>query len=362
VQPFERVIIFLLSGVGDTLLFTPALKLLRAVWPRTHLVALTMGTSEKESLRHNPDLNEVRYWPFRREGTVASLRFVARLREEGFDLSLLPCPSNRLQYNVIAFLIGARRRAGFRYLRQSRRNLDFLNTDLQLHTDNVHNVEHNIALVESLSGISRDDVPGWDPSLRLVTSEKDREEAGDFLRKEKLAGARCVGLHVSSSRVKHMERKCWPKESFLALMENLAKICRLRFILLCGEEDLPETEWLARRGGPDVHVAMKLPLRTAAELIRACSVFISNDSGMLHVASAVRTPTVAIFGPTNPRRTAPWQGPGEIVRLDLPCSPCFYHTSHELTCPARINFACLRELPVERVLAAASRVLSAPDH
>ena len=352
------MIIFLLSGVGDTLLFTPAIALLRLSWPDTKLVALTMRRSEQDSLRYNPDLDEVRFWPFLQAGWMESLRYVAGLRREAFDLSLLPCPSNRMHYNLIAFLTGAHHRVGFHYLRQSRWNLDFLNTDLFPHRDNVHNVEHNLAAVESLVGMSRHAVPGWSPLMRLETVDEDRREAALFLERENLTGARRLGLHVSSSRAKHMERKCWPKESFLALMEDLSrKRGPLKFILFCGDEDLPETEWLAQRGGPDVHVAMRLPLRTAAEVIRACAAFVSNDSGMLHVACAVRTPTVAIFGPTNPRRTGPWMAPAEVVRIELPCSPCFYHTSRDLTCPAGIDFACLRELPTSLVADATGRAL-----
>jgi ADP-heptose:LPS heptosyltransferase len=355
----ERVLIFLLSGVGDTLMFTPALRLLRAAWPSARLMAVTMRSSDHDALAYNPDLDDIRYAPLLQQGLAATVRFLLSLRRERFDLSLLPCPSNRLHYNVGAFLSGARQRVAFRYLRQSRQNLDFLNTVLVPHRDNIHNVEHNLALAEALTGVARTAIPGWAPELRLPTVAADHAAAAAFLEQEGLAATRCVGLHVSSSRAKHMERKCWPKEHFLALIAALGQRHRdLRFILFCGDEDLPETTWLAAHSGPNVRVAMKLPFRTVAEVIRRCVVFVSNDSGVFHVACAMRTPTVAIFGPTNPLPTGPWQARAEVLRIGLPCSPCFYHTSHDLTCRAGLDFACLRDLPVEVVVRAVERLLA----
>ena len=360
-QPPERVLIFLLSGLGDALMFTPALRLMRLVWEESRLVVLTMRPGEYDALLYNTDLDEVRLWPFLREHFLSNLQFVAEVRKQKFDLSVLPCPSNRMHYNAISFVCGAKKRAAFRYLRQSRQNLDFLNTTLLPHRDHIHNVEHNIRLVESLTDTSRQSMSTWTGEMMLPTTDQDREEAAHFLKSEKLINTRCVGLHLSSSRAKRMERKCWPKEQFLEFIEQLGRRHPdVGFIVFCGEEDTFESEWLAARGGGRVRIARKLPIRTVTEIIRTCALFVTNDSGLLHVACTIRTPTVVVFGPTNPRRTGPWLGVAEVVRTGIPCSPCFYHTSQELTCPAGLDFACLRELPVARVVEAAERFLAAP--
>jgi heptosyltransferase-2 len=352
------VVIFLLSGIGDTLMFTPALRLLRVAWPETRIAVITMRESEYAALEHNSDVDDLRLLPFLRQGLWTSLRSTWSLRREGFDLGILPCPSNRIQYNGIAWLAGARERIAFRYLERSRRSLDFLNTTLRMHIDGVHNAEHNLRLVEELVGRSRRSVPGWHPALTLPTVADDRAAADAFLHQRGLEQVPCIGLHVSSSRAKHMERKCWPKERFLSLLEAIARTRpEIRFLLFCGVEDLPESEWLAAHAGPRVHLARTLPLRTVAELIRSCVAFISNDSGIFHIACAMQTPTVVLFGPTNPLRTGPWHAPAEIVRLGLPCSPCFYHTSRDLTCSAGLDFACMREMQVSDVLVAVERAL-----
>ncbi len=352
----DRVLLFLLSGLGDTLMFTPALRLMRLAWPETRLVALTMREGERDVLQTNSDLSEVRLHSFLRMDACSNLRFLMDLRRERFELSVLPCPTNRIHYNVISFLCGAIERAGFRYLRQSVRNLDFLNTLVLPHAGHVHNVEHNIVLAERLTGVLRADQVGWHGHLALTIPDEDKAQARHFLESERLRGSELIGLHVSSSRAKHMERKCWPKEKFLELIQGMTREGR-RFLLFCGDEDLPESEWLMERGGASLHLARQMPIRVVAELIRACKVFVTNDSGLQHVAAAVGAPSVVIFGPTNPKRTGPWMGKSGIVRTGIKCSPCFYHTSGDLTCPMGIDFACLRDLSVAQVRASVEKML-----
>lgn len=355
-SPPDKVLIFLLSGLGDTLMFTPALRLMRLAWPETKIVALTMRAGERDALETNRDLDETRFHPFLQAGMMRNLRCLVGLRNERYDLAILPCPTNRIHYNVMSLLCGATERAGFRYLQESLRNLDFLNTLLLPHEDHVHNAEHNLRLVERLTGLARADAHGWQGRLVLQTTDADRAEAGRFIEAEGLARAELIGLHVSSSRAKHMERKCWPKEKFLELIQGMALEPR-RFLLFCGDEDLTESEWLRQMAGDTVCLARQLPIRVAAELMRACRVLVTNDSGLHHVAAAAGVPSVVIFGPTNPRRTGPWMTTSAVVRTGIECSPCFYHSSADLTCPRRIDFACLREIEVESVKKAVDGLL-----
>jgi len=358
----HRILVFCLSGLGDTLMFTPALRLLRQTFPRARMVGLTMRQSEYDVLHTNPDFDEVRIWRFLKKDPLSTLSYLFQIRREQFDLSILPCPSNRIHYNVIARLCSAKHRSAFRYLRQSRQNLDYLNNILIPHTDNTHNAEHNLRLVEELTRFKRNMIPEWKPELVLHTLPHDAEEADRFLKSIHLANKPFISLHISSSRAKHMERKCWPKEHFLELIQILhKKHPHIHFLVLCGDEDIQESEWLVQKGGENVHLAKNLPIRTIAEILPKSRLFITNDSGLLHVACAKNVPSIALFGPTNPQRSGPWMGRAEIIRMDLPCSPCFYHTSHELTCPAGLNFECIRKLPVERVVKASLDLLNLPS-
>lgn len=357
-----KTLIVLASGLGDTLMFTPALSLLRQAWPRTRLVALTVRETEREALEHHRDLDEVRFAPLLRLGIAEIVRHILALRREKFDLVLLPCPGNRLHYNLLAWLSGAPHRAGFRYLQQSRLNLDFLNTQLLAHRDYVHNAEHNLALVELLTGRLRAQVGPGHPPLALPTTPADRDAAEKYLDARDGATEGWIGLHVSSSRIKQMHRKCWPVERFASLVKRLEKkYPGLRYFIFCGYDDAEDSRRLAALLEGRARVLENLSVRVIAEVMRRCRAVVTNDSGLLHVAVAMEVPTVALFGPTNPGRSGPWGGRAVVVRQPMSCSPCFYHTSSDLECPAKLDFACIRDLPVEWVADAVETILRADN-
>jgi heptosyltransferase-2 len=102
-------------------------------------------------------------------------------------------------------------------------------------------------------------------------------------------------------------------------------------------------------------------MRVVAGLMRRCHIFLSNDSGLMHTAAACRMPCVSIFGPTNAVWMRPWNTPCVVVSRRLPCSPCFYYSCRPLLCPAGLNFACMRDLPVDMVYAAVQQLLAQTD-
>jgi heptosyltransferase I len=197
------------------------------------------------------------------------------------------------------------------------------------------------------------------PTYVLQTLDSDSHEAEKILQRRELEGRLLIGMHVSSSRAKHMERKCWARENFLSVARELhGKHSDLAILLFCGEEDRAESEWLRAQEPHLFHLIQGVPVRVVGELLKRCKLMLSNDSGLMHLASAVQTPLVALFGPTNPLRTGPWEHETAcIVRTGHPCSPCFYHTSRDLTCPEAINFACLREITPEIVIASVEDML-----
>ena len=101
-----------------------------------------------------------------------------------------------------------------------------------------------------------------------------------------------------------------------------------------------------------------LSILQVAAIIKRCKIFITNDSGLMHIASAVDTPTIAIFGPTNPLWVHPWGVKHKIVSLGLSCSPCFFYSQHPLTCKRKENdYLCITGITTEMVLQATKDLL-----
>ena len=167
-----KILVLCLPGLGDTLMFTPALRALRAHFPQAQITAIVMYKSSYDVLEGNPHVDEVILWEFIKKGFLKSVAFMLKLRRERFDVSIIAFPANRLQYNLVSFLAGARLRIGHRYQHQNLIHLPFLNHRTILESDALHNVEENLKLLEFL-GIK---AGGVKPALEIFRRIADNLE------------------------------------------------------------------------------------------------------------------------------------------------------------------------------------------
>lgn len=368
-QPPERILVFCLPGIGDAVLFTPALALLRRALPSAHITAITMFRGTADILSTNPDLNEVRHFDFFKAPRLEGLRYILSLRRERFDLSIMSFPSNRLEYNVVNWLVGRRWRAAHRYTNQSWRNLWFLNNIVVNEAGTLHNVEENLRLVRAICeriGVPHDAEPTVPAStkLKLTLTADDEQYGEEFLASHGVnADTELFGLHTYSSTFKNMHYKCWDKDSFAQLILRLAGAHpSARFLIFSGPSDEAVNQHIMKQVDGRVVLVRESNLRRALAVMQHCRVFISNDSAIMHLAAALEVPVVALFGPTDWRRLHPWAVKHAIVRMNLPCMPCFYYSSKPLRCIANINYACMREISVDEVFAAVQNLLAQTQH
>ncbi len=334
---------------------SPSLAALAALPNRFRLTLLTMFPSVTEYLRDQEFTEDVRFVDFLNGPLRFSLATLWRLRRERFDCSVIPYAHNRIEYNVFSRAVGARWRIGFRYQRQKRMNLPGLNQCVLDEEPHLHNVQEHLRWAAQLIGTDWRTLP--DDTL-FRTSPEAADEAGAFLNTRGLEQASpLIGIHASCNPLKNQQRRCWPAPRFTEFIERLAgQVPSARFLVFEGPQDARITRQVHTESGL-VALAKLLPMRVVGALIRRCQLFLSNDSGLMHVAAACKVPCVAIFGPTNPTWVRPWKTECIVVSRHLPCSPCFYYSSRPLGCPANLDYACVRELPVEQVEHAALRLL-----
>jgi heptosyltransferase-2 len=171
-----------------------------------------------------------------------------------------------------------------------------------------------------------------------------------------LAGDRWFGLNPGAE---YGPAKRWPAERFAAVAAAAQKRKNCRWVILGGKSDVAIAEDIARQivhatrsdsgrstESTPVVLAGRTSLRELLAVLKICRVVLTNDTGPMHLAAAVGTPIVGLFGSTSPELTGPGLpgcGMHALLRLDVPCSPCFRRT-----CP--IDFRCMLGLDTDSVL------------
>ncbi len=342
-----KILIIALSGIGDALMFTPALKKLKDEMSASEIDALVMYKGVEDIYKNLPQISKVIHWDFLKKKKFESLLFMLNLRNK-YDAVINVYPSNRSEYNLISLITGAHKRAAVEYLRMDYQNLGFLNNIRVKENDALHNVEENIRLVEKLIEKKIDKIP----PLQLNLSDDDLSFADKYFSERSVnKDDLVIGFHPGCSTMKNHEKRRWEPNKFAGLGERLIKNHNAKIFVLGGpEEDELKNEIVNKikmTGAENVHTKS---LTQTAAIMKRCNVFVTNDSSLMHVAAALQLNTIAIIGPTNKNYIHPWDTEHTIVSLNLECSPCFYYSPKPLTCSrSDVQFKCIKELNVDLV-------------
>jgi len=351
-----KILILALSGIGDALMFTPALKLMRSELPEAQIDVLTMFKGAEDILQNNPDVNNVFRFDFINEGISRSLKYIFSFRKK-YDVSISVYPSNRKEYNVINFLVGAKKRAAVKYLRKDFAEFGFLNNIRVMEDDTVHNVQTNIKLVEKLLNKHFNE----EPPLEIYFGEDDKKYAENFLNEIEISDNDLVaGFHPGCAILKNHIKRRWEPEKFAELGKKLIDERKAKILIFGGpdEKDLKETI-RKKIGSSKVFILNADSILHSAAIMKRCNVFITNDSSQMHIASALQRKVVAIIGPTNTHYIHPWKTEHKIVSLNLDCAPCFFYSPHPLICSRDdVQFKCIKELTVDIVYSAVKDFLT----
>ena len=355
-----KILILALSGIGDALMFTPALRLLKQELPQSEIDVMVMFGGAKDIFKNSPYINKVIHFNFLKEGEIKSLSFVLSLRGK-YDVTINVYPSNRKEYNLISFLIGARKRVAVRYLRMNAVNLGWLNNLTVEESDLTHNVQTNIRMVEKLIG-KETNVKSMDEfKLQIFFSDDDLAFAQNYLNEKNISvNDFVIGFHPGCATLKNHIKRRWEPEKFSLLATKLVEKYSAKILIFGGPEELElKKEVRNNIASKNVVVVETETLLQSSAVMKRCNLFITNDSALMHIASALQLPVVAIIGPTNINYIHPWNTKYKIASLDLECSPCFFYSPKPLTCKRDdLKFKCIKELSVENVYDKVTEMIS----
>jgi heptosyltransferase-2 len=354
----ERILVVKLATLGDLLTITPALRALRTSFPLARIGVLTTP-GHAGALRGLDSFDEiVTFDKYAFDDPIDAARRVPRalslgsqLRRGRWDaLVLLHHLTTRfgiLKYAALSLASGAQRRIGL----DNGRGRWFLTESA---TDYGFGVRHEVDYALDVVGVLGARHPS-EPRLELCVTPDDAAWAASSSR----VPARAVLLVPGSGAYSRARR--WAPDRFAAVGRGLAARHGLVPVVLSGTapDEATLAQQVAAMTGADVVEAAPSPQALGA-LIRRCQLIVANDGGVVHVATAVGTPVVAIFGPSNDRAWGPYPPAdprNQVVREQLACAPCI-HRGHDFGtpqgCPAR---TCLALVEAEHVMAAAQRAL-----
>ncbi len=344
----ERVKNLLVRGtnwVGDAVMSVPALKEIRRTFTGAH-IALLVRPWVKDVYAAAEFVDEILLYDAegRHRRWNGLWRLASELRVRNFDMAILL--QNAISAALIAYLARIPIRLG--YSRDGRRPLLTHPIRIDPGVRAVHQAYYYLGI---LSGAGLLPPRVWDSgnyrldSIAIPVNESDAGAARRLLLDRGIRqDDTIVGINPGAS---YGGAKRWPAERFAAVADALATEFDARIAIFGAPKELPIAEQVAAKmRAPAVILAGQTTLGQLMGLIKECDLFITNDSGPMHLAAALDTPQLAIFGSTSDVATGPLSADARVIRHQVECSPCFLRE-----CPT--DFRCMLTISVEEVAAAA---------
>lgn len=346
-QNYKKILIVRLDRIGDVILSTPAIKALKEAYPDSY-IAFMVRPYARDIVEGNPYLDEVIIYD--KNGKERSIsgncRFILNLCKSKFDLAIILHPTART--HIITFLAGIRIRIGYD------KKLGFLLTKRIPHAKQFglkHEIDYTLAILRYIG------IDAKDRTLYMPVNEKSEHKIKNLFKHSGVEdNDLVVAIHPGAS----CPSKRWRAEKFAEVANGLVKKYNAKVVIISGIKE--------KRFGDAVTNLVKfnsinLSGRTTvgdiASILRRSRLLISNDSGPVHIACAVGTPVISIFGRMerglSPARWGPTGERDVVIHKDVGCDICLAHN-------CKIGFKCLEAITAEEVFEAADKILSGREN
>ncbi len=333
----KRILIVNVNWLGDTLFATPFIRAVRDSHPKAYIAILTHPRCYK-ILEGNPNIDEIIIYDEKKQHRNLLRRFsmVSYLRSKKFDTAFILRKS--LSRTLLLLFSKIPRRVGYR----SKRAGFLLTEKVDIPHKGLHKVEYFLNLAKA-AGIETKN-----KNYEILISSNDMENGKNILKDAGIKDKGFIALNAGGN----WDLKRWPAEDFAKLGDKIFERFNIPIVLTGAEKDIALAEKITglMRHKP-VALCGKTDLKTLGAIFKKARCVISNDSGPMHLAVAVRTNVIAIFGPTSPELTGPYgDGKYVVLRKDTCCKvPCY-----DLKCK---DNRCMKAVTVEDVLGALDGII-----
>ena len=335
----NNILVIKLKYLGDVLVTTPVFEALRYCYPRASISALVNKGTE-EMLTQNPFLDNVFTLDESTNpvaGLIKYLQLIQRLRRMSVDIALELTNSDRGA--ILAFLSCAKRRLGFQSKKKKMLDRHLIFTDLITVQGAMHIVDYHLEMVKYLG------CAFTKKELSLYWSQEEESTCIHILKDHGFSlKKKFVVLHpISRARY-----KAWHLDGYAAVCDYLKRDCDTQTILVCSnnEDERHFIHGIVKISKTEpLNLGGQLSLKQLAILISHAKLFIGIDSAPMHIATAVKTPVVAIFGPSRQFRWGPWGSGNTVIQKSWDCVPC-----GKEGCKGEGRSKCLDDLSIEEVI------------
>jgi heptosyltransferase-2 len=333
----NKILIRGTNWIGDAILTLPAVASIRATYPNAHISILAKPWVA-DIYKLFSDLDEIIIYENKFDTPAGVFRLAKKLKGANFDAAILL--QNAIEAAIIALAARIPLRAG--YDSDARGLLLTHRVRRTKEIRQAHQIDYYLEMVKDLGCVPVTREMHLETKINPVEAQKVFKQ---FIPETKKM---IIGMAPGAT---YGAAKKWFPERFAKLADRLNESFSIQTMILGGNGDKKTAQEIANMATVKlINLAGETTLGEAVHLISQCSLFISNDSGLMHIAGALNVPTIAIFGSTNPVTTSPAGNNSIIVRKEVSCSPCLKET-----CPT--DFRCMKLISVEDVFQEAQKLL-----
>jgi ADP-heptose:LPS heptosyltransferase len=324
-EHIRKILLIKLKGIGDVVLSTVVLNNLQKDFPNASIDFLTEPPS-KAALEYIPAIREILL--FDKKEPFNSMKLIWRVMKRQYDLVIDMYSNPRTA--LVTYLSGARYRAGFPY-----RGREYAyNLKGPVDRGTYHAAQLHLELLREI-GLTANDA-----TLHFGISQNDSTFADAFFKEAFPDGKPVIALSPSGG----WESKKCDVSKFVEIGKAIFEKYKCKLLVVWGPSDLKDAQDICAGISTDVVLAPPSSIREMAALMKKCKFVVANDSGPMHIATAVQVPVLSLHGPTNPKLQGPFGDMHEYIRLEsLDCICC-----NLLVCPRKHE--CFTELPVKDVM------------
>ena len=337
----RNILIIKLRYIGDVLLATPTVSAIKAARPDVR-VTMMVNRGTEDVLSGNPDMNEILVLD--KGSLAAQSQLIAGLRRRRFDTVIDLTDGDRSAF--MSWISGAPVRIGFNDEQRWRGH--YYTQVVQSMPGVQHRIDRDLESLKSL-GIQ---AGSRDPQLWLTQEEAN--SADQVL--DQLGVQRSQSMVILQPGARYWF-KAWPPERFAELADRLTSQYGCQVLIGGSDQDIDLAQQIRQMAKSNpVIMAGRTTIKQFSAIAKKSALFVGSDSGAMHIAAAVGTPVVALFGPSNPAEWGPRGEAIEVIYKGLDCRTCFHPTCH------RGEQNCMKLISVDEVETASKRLIACVNH